>query len=275
MRIALSTYSLAQKQRTGELTLVDCIKKAKELGFDAIEIVPIDDSDPALFDLAAVQTALGETGLAVTNLTVSADFLKRGVEAETKRLQGFVDIAATLGAKGMRHDATWGSDDPFETVLPTLAEGCLAVTTYAATKGVRTMVENHGYFCQDPDRVIALAKAVGHENFGLLVDMGNFLCTDCDPLEAVNATAPFAAYLHAKDFKVLAGMDNPPKGTFPSRDGKLLEGVILGHGVVPVADCVAAAKAAGYQGDIGLEFEGSDDAYIAVAEGLSLLRGIV
>ena len=32
------------------------------------------------------------------------------------------------------------------------------------------MVENHGYFAQDSDRVEKLINAVDHPNFGLLLD---------------------------------------------------------------------------------------------------------
>ena len=38
------------------------------------------------------------------------------------------------------------------------------MTEYAAAKGIKTMVENHGFFCQDSDRVEKLVTAVAHPN---------------------------------------------------------------------------------------------------------------
>jgi hypothetical protein len=40
------------------------------------------------------------------------------------------------------------------------------VTEFAAGLGVRTMIENHGYYMQDSERVKRLVEAVGHPNFG-------------------------------------------------------------------------------------------------------------
>ena len=40
----------------------------------------------------------------------------------------------------------------------------------------QTMIENHGYFCQDSDRVERIITGVSHKNFGALIDIGNFLC---------------------------------------------------------------------------------------------------
>ena len=50
-----------------------------------------------------------------------------------------------------------------------LEKGCRGVTEYAAGKGVRTMVENHGHFVQDSDRCEVLMRTVNHPNFGALV----------------------------------------------------------------------------------------------------------
>ena len=41
MRIALSTYSMDRRMQEGTLNQLTCIAKAKEMGFDAIEIVDI------------------------------------------------------------------------------------------------------------------------------------------------------------------------------------------------------------------------------------------
>ena len=55
-----------------------------------------------------------------------------------------------------------------------------------------------------------LVNMVAHENFGLLNDMGNFLCADEDPAEAIGRVAPYAFYVHAKDFLLKSGMEPDP-----------------------------------------------------------------
>ena len=81
-----------------------------------------------------------------------------------------------------------------------LAKGCKAVTEYAKTKGIKTSVENHGFYCQQSDRVEALINAVNDDNFGWLVDIGNFLCADEMPLDAVKVGVKHIVYAHVKDF---------------------------------------------------------------------------
>ena len=213
--------------------------------------------------------------------TIGADFLNApgGWQAEAQRLEGEVKVAAALGAPVMRHDATRGfppdHDGPsdFAAALPTLADGCRAVAGFAAGLDIKTCVENHGFFVQDSERCEQLVKAVDHENFGSLVDVGNFLCADEDPLAAVTRMAPYAVHVHAKDFHTKPGDGpNPGKGFFRSRGGNYLRGAITGHGDVDVTGCVKALKAAGYDGWLSVEFEGMEDNLVALPICLENLR---
>ena len=180
----------------------------------------------------------------------------------------------------MRHDATGGFRNRgwrgFDDALPRLIEGTRAVTEYAASKGIRTMVENHGYFCQDSTRVEKLVNGVANDNFGLLVDIGNFLCADEDPVTAVGRVAPYAFHVHAKDFLFKRG-DAPmlTSGFFKTRAGNWLRGTIIGHGVVPVYQCLNTLKAAGYDDFVSIEFEGMENCVEAAKIGLDTLRKMV
>jgi len=129
---------------------------------------------------------------------------------------------------------------------------------------------------QDSERCEQLTQAVGHDNFGALVDMGNFLCADDDPVSAVTRMAPYAFHCHAKDFHVKpADAADPGKGWFRSRGGAYLRGAIVGHGNVDVPGCIAALTAAGYDGWLSIEFEGMEDNLKALEIGLENLRRYV
>ena len=80
------------------------------------------------------------------------------------------------------------------------------------------MVENHGFFCQDSVRVEKLVTAIDHPNFGVLLDMGNFLCADDNPTTAVGRLLPYTFHCHAKDFHIKPGTDPYPG------EGWLIEG---------------------------------------------------
>ncbi len=282
MKVSVSSYSFQRLFSNGSLTQMDCIAKTKEMGADAIEFVDILPHDGSSREEYAqkLREECDRVELAISNYTVAADFLHGSdgdLDAEVERVKKEIDIAAILGAAGVRHDATWGfapgEYQSFESVLPRLAEGCRRVTEYAQTKGIRTMVENHGFFCQDSDRVEKLAQAVNHPNFGLLCDMGNFLCVDEDPVHAISRTAPYAFYAHAKDFLVKSGSGpNPGKGFFSTRGGNYLRGTIIGHGAVPVRQCLSILKSAGYDGAVAIEFEGMEDVLEGIAIGIENLR---
>jgi sugar phosphate isomerase/epimerase len=214
---------------------------------------------------------------------VGADFLNAASpEAEAQRVFAEVDIAEILGAKKMRHDAAWGYNAPlkafngFDQALPAMAKGCRMVTEYAAAKGIATMVENHGFFCQESERVVRLIGTVNHPNFGALVDIGNFLCVDECPTRACGNLAAMAKHVHAKDFHVKPGScDNPGKGWFKTRGGNFLRGSIIGHGEVPVRQCLDNLHRAGYNGPVSIEFEGMEDCLEALRIGRENLEAML
>ena len=132
-----------------------------------------------------------------------------------------------------------------------------------------TCVENHGFIAQDSDRMERLFNAVNDENFGLLVDMGNFLCVDEDPALAVSRLAPYAVHVHVKDFtrEVDRGL--------VTRAYNRIWGCTAGDGVVPVQQCLAILKRAGYDGVVSLEYEGSDDALSSIARGKAFVENAI
>lgn len=273
MKICVSSYSFYKYLSEGKLDPVTVMEKAKELGFDGIEFA----YDKASIEkyIPAVVAKSDELDLPIVAYLTSADFVNRDFEGEVARLHEEVDVAAALGVKLMRHDTTWAfpKGKTFEDILPIIAEGCRKVTEYAQTKGIRTMVENHGILVQDSARVVALYRAVNHENFSLLADMGNFMCADENSAVAMGNVLPYAAHIHAKDFHFKSGDgENPGEGFFGTRAGNYLRGAIVGHGVVPVKQCLQLIKRAKYDGWMSLEFEGLEDSMVGCRIGLSNLR---
>ena len=66
--------------------------------------------------------------------------------------------------------------------------------------------------------------------------------------------------------------DDPGEGSFRSRGGNFLRGTIIGHGNVPVKQCLHLLKAAGYDDTISIEFEGMESPVTAVRIGLANLK---
>lgn len=284
MKIGVSSYSFSKLVNAGAVTQFDVIAKAKEMGFDIIEFagLNIPEGESAESFSGRIREECGRVGIEIGNYTIGADFINGSGgdwKAEVERLKGEVKIASILGAPGMRHDATWGfkpghsGPGGFEDALPTLILGCRAVTEFAADLGIKTMVENHGYFCQDSARVEKLVNGVNNPNFGLLIDMGNFLCADENPAKAVGRLLPYAFHIHVKDFHIKPGtLPNPGTGWFLSRGGNYLRGAIIGHGDVPVVQCLKLIKNANYGGTLSIEFEGIEDPLTGISIGFQNLK---
>ncbi len=285
MKIGVSSYSFQQLINSGKETQLTIMKKAKEMGFDGIEF--IDLSAPEGMSETEFASLIREESeklsLPVIAYTISANLLNdKGLEAEVERICRKVDVAEILGAGCMRHDAAWGMPDNsksyagFEQVLPTLVDGCRKVTEYAKEKGIVTMIENHGFFCQDSERVEKIICGVGNPNFGVLLDVGNFSCADENSAVATGRLASYIKHIHAKDFHIKNGNGlNPGKGFFKSRGGNYLRGSIIGHGDIPVYQCLSIAKAAGYDGYVSVEFEGMEDCITGIEVGFENLKKMI
>ena len=285
MKIGVSSYSFQQLIKSGKETQLTIMKKAKEMGFDGIEF--IDLSAPEGMSETEFASLIREESeklsLPVIAYTISANLLNdKGLEAEVERICRKVDVAEILGAGCMRHDAAWGMPDNsksyagFEQILPTLVDGCRKVTEYAKEKGIVTMIENHGFFCQDSERVEKIICGVGNPNFGVLLDVGNFSCADENSAVATGRLASYIKHIHAKDFHIKNGNGlNPGKGFFKSRGGNYLRGSIIGHGDIPVYQCLSIAKAAGYDGYVSVEFEGMEDCITGIEVGFENLKKMI
>ena len=276
MKIGVSSYSFARYRNTGGATLFDVCRKAREIGFDAIEFIALDGEDP-IAQARELRALCAELGLEISAYTVGADLMAEDAEAAVEALCRSVDITEALGAPLMRHDVSYSLPEgvSWEAAVEHMAPLIRRVTAYAKAKGIRTCTENHGFVFQDSLRVKALIDAVGDDNYRWLVDLGNFLCVDEDPLSAVKVAAPYAIHVHAKDFLYKLKSDAvPPSNFFGTRNGNYLRGTVVGHGVVPVDACMAILKDAGYTGTLSLEFEGMEQNIPAIKAGYAYLRAV-
>lgn len=287
MKIAVSSYSYHQRLKAGEMTQLDAVRIAAEMGFDGIEFTDLTPvPNPTLAEQLAyakeIRAEAEKRGIEIVAYLIGANLYGGSPEAdaaEVARVKGQLDVAAALGAELFRHDvcrSEWIGDRfvGFDRMLPTIAENARQITEYAQALGIRTCSENHGLIAQDSDRVERLYYAVDHENYGILVDVGNFACVDEDSVHAVSRLAPMAIHAHAKDFVKLPYGAPVAEGlkTFATRGCNRLMGCALGDGDIPVAQCVAILQKANYDGYITIEFEGNGDCMTEITKGLERLK---
>ena len=224
-----------------------------------------------------------ELGMTINAYTIGANLFKGSDEEnekEVKRLCDQLDVAKILGASLMRHDVCYtltktGFGRSFDLMLPTIAANARKITEYGATLGIKTCSENHGTIAQDSYRMEKLVNAVAHDNYGLLVDFGNFSCVDEDNVTAVSRVAPYAFHAHAKDMHLKSAAFTKPDGWGTTRGGNYFKGAIIGEGDIPVKQCLKALNRAGYDGYLSIEFEGAVDCIKGISKGLANLKQIL
>jgi L-ribulose-5-phosphate 3-epimerase len=217
--------------------------------------------------LAALISSASDTGVAISGVCLPADFTSDDPDqrqSQLARAKRGVETCARLGARFFRHDVTeWSrretSYGEFEALFPRIVELSAELADHAATLGVTTSVENHGFFMNGSERVLRLIEAVGRPNFKATIDVGNFLCVDEEALVGTRRLARQASFVHLKDFYVRPkALDRGP-GWLTTLLGQEICGSIIGYGDLPLPDICSSLRDAGYDGFLSLEFEGNEE----------------
>jgi sugar phosphate isomerase/epimerase len=268
MKIGLSSYSLFNELKSGNMSILDAVNWVANHGGTHIEIVPVGfdmKNDPELPE--RIREEARHAQIDVSNYAIGANFIvenEQKLRDEVERVKKEVDIASRLGVKLMRHDiasrpiadATLAN---YMKDLGMLVEVCQEIADYAAQYDIITSIENHGFYIQGSDRVITLVEKVNRSNFRTTLDVGNFLCLDENPLDAIKRSLPYASIVHLKDFYYRPAHRNPGDGWFPTSNGNYLRGAIVGQGDIDMYEVIRIIKQFGYSGYFSVEFEGLEE----------------
>lgn len=281
MRIGISLYSINQEILEGRMTLESAIAWAASQGAECAELVPFSykfEKEDGSIDHKTIQIAKKasrDAGIPLVNYSILADLCKTDkaeFEAEIARVKKHVDIAAELELPRMRHDISAfrrprGENGVmfFEELFPRMVEAATRISEHAATYGITTLLENHGFFANGCDRCERLVRAVNRDNYKMLLDTGNIVCVDEDPAVAAKRLAPLCEMIHLKDFYIRRR--DPGDTTefdcagswFRSNHGRYLRGAIMGQGDMDMYEILGIIKRSGYNGDIAIEFEGFEE----------------
>ncbi|MDN5900657.1 MAG: sugar phosphate isomerase/epimerase [Brachybacterium sp.] len=282
-----SSYSFHSKLSTGEMTLPQVIDWIAASEGEHLELAVLaDDPDSPIPNLASdaayvdrIRDHAASAGVALSNLAIGAD-LSSGDPAQTARVKEYVDLAARLGITRMRHDVVPhgghdGDDTPlFEQVLPQIVAASKEIAQYAATRGITTSLENHGFFVQAADRIRRIIHAVDEPNFLTTLDVGNFVCVDEDPAGSVAQNLPYAMVVHFKDFYIRPVDAAPGEGWFRSRGGKPLRGAVVGSGDIDLRAVARAISDSGFSGYAAIEFEGWEDCLLGCERGIAYAKSL-
>lgn len=257
-KLSLAQWSIHKMIKDEGVDPYTFAEKAKSWGFTGLEYVS------QLYNPELSEANYSEEAMAAFVEKSNAEAKKHGMENvlimidgqgnlavndETERNETvekhkkWVDAAAAMGCHAIRVNLN-GSMVP-EEWTPSSIDGLTKLSTYAKTKNINVLVENHGGLSSNGALHAEVMKGVNLDNCGTLPDFGNFCITrnedwSCkeayDKYKGVAELMPYAKAVSAKsnDF---------------DEAGEAID--------IDYTKMLQMVKDAGYTGFIGVEYEGS------------------
>ena len=259
-KISLAEWSLHRMLYSGELDHLEFCKIAREkFDLDAVEYVNSFFFDKAEdFDyLKEMKNRANDHG--VSSLLImcdnEGDLGDPNQKAREKAVENhfkWMEAAKFLGCHSIRVNAK--SKETYEDQIQLASDGLRKLTEFGEKIGINTIVENHGGLSSNGKWLVSVMKEVNHPMCGTLPDFGNFKIKDgewYDRYTGVDELMPYAKAVSAKSHSFNW------KGNEVNTDYKKMINIVL---------------SAGYNGYIGIEFEGSE---VDEIEGIQLTKNLM
>jgi len=264
------TISLVPEARGGPFVFWDDLaagcRRARALGFDAVEIFP---PGPDAVDTVELRKLLADTGLAVAAVGTGAGWLKHRLtltspdpEVHGKAMafvEAMIDFAAVFDAPviigSMQGRAADGTTH--ETALGYLSQALLNLGLHAAKYGMTLLYEPlNRYETNLVNRLaegVALLRGLGTANVKLLADLYHMNIEEADLAAALRGAAGYVGHVHFADSNRRAA----------------------GFGHTDFAPVVAALRDTGYAGYLSAEVLPLPDPEAAAKQTIASFRKYV
>lgn len=253
-RISLAQWSLHRALEAGTLNAENFAPIAmNDYGIRAVEYVNSFYKEHATKEpfWRSMRTRAGDEGVKSLLMMVDGEgklgdpdngLRRQAVENHYK----WVHAIKLLGGHSIRVNA-FGQGDRVS-LKQALVDGLGRLSEYASGEGIQVLIENHGLHTSDAGFIIDIIREVDDPNLGTLPDFGNWClstewgstqdgqCQEVyDPLKGVESFLPYARGVSAKSYAF------DTDGNETRIDYPALLGLV---------------KASGYEGYIGIEYEG-------------------
>ncbi|PTM12035.1 MAG: xylose isomerase [Bacteroidetes bacterium] len=260
-KLSLAQWSMHRMIMDKTVSPFDFAKKAKEWGFEGIEYVSqlfadelakyVDETEGMKVLVARLKEESEKAG--VENLLIMVDSegdLANSEEAirdeAVENHKKWVDAAYELGCHSIRVNLPGAENSNIW--IESAIYGLTKLLEYATPKNINIIVENHGGLSSNTPYLMKVINAIGKSNCGTLPDFGNFCITrkegtdGCfeeypDKYEGVKLMMPSAKAVSAKSYD------------FDENGNEI---------GIDYYKMLTIVKDAGYQGYIGVEYEGEN-----------------
>ena len=276
-KFSLAQWSIHRMIREEGLDPYAFAEKAKQWGFEGLEYVSglyYPELEKSNFSPEAMRNFVDRCNAeskkhGLENLLIMVDHQgDLAAEDAEERKQAaedhhkWVDAAAAMGCHSIRVNLN-GTMDP-DLWVDASVDGLSMLATYAQGKNINVIVENHGGPSSNAQLLVEVMQKVGMDNCGTLPDFGNFCIKreagdyyeskcieEYDKYKGVTELMPFAKAVSAKSYN-FDEQGNETKIDYP----RMLQIV----------------KDAGYEGFIGVEYEGRD---LSEADGIMATKKLL
>ena len=258
--LSLAEWSLNRRIFSGEMSNLDFpVFTRSEFDIGAVEYVNqffMDKAEDSVY-LAELKNRCDDNG--VKSLLIMCDNEGNlGDPDEAARTQSienhykWVTAAAYLGCHSIRVNAQ--SSGSYGTQLDYATDGLRRLSEFASGHGLNVIVENHGGLSSNGKWLAAVIEQVGLPNCGTLPDFGNFFISReerYDMYQGVTELMPYAKGVSAKAYQF------DEAGNSVNIDFLQMMQIVMD---------------AGYQGYVGIEWEGREPGEI---EGIKLTKALL
>jgi L-ribulose-5-phosphate 3-epimerase len=268
-KISLAQWSLNRAFFADELDAKDFAQiSSNDYGIQAIEYVSAFYKDEVSDEMLWLDLKKRADDLDVESLLIMVDDegelgnpddgeRKIAVENHYK----WVNAAKLLGCHSIRVNA-FGDGSKAE-VRQALVDGMGSLSAHAAKEDINIIIENHGLYSSDATFIVGVIKEVNMPNFGTLPDFGNWCLSakwgstqiECeqvyDRYQGVSEFMPYAKAVSAKSYNFDSNGDDR---------------------IIDYAKMLKVVKETGYDGYIGIEYEGTE---LSEPEGIRATKALI
>lgn len=254
-RLSLTSWSLNNILTAPEkpLSLLELPRKLSDAGIRTLEIchfhLPSTDADY----LAKLKAALDDAGIELWSILIDTGDITQtdaaGREADMRLIEGWIDVASTLGARVVRVVA--GNAPPSdEAAIQRSIEGLRSLAAYGKQRGVEVLTENFRALASTAENCNRILDELGGE-VALCADIGNF--PPSTRVEQFAAVVNRAKTIHVKPNYDAANNMDPAQ----------------------MRECLTASVEAGFEGPYTLVYDHGGDEWVGIAKLKALVEPYV
>lgn len=240
----------------GQNSSFGIVRSAIEHGVAGVELMNFSDElkTPDMKVAKEIGALAKSNGLALPCFSCGVNFAKDTAD-NLERIKRYADICSELEIPYLHHTLImmWDGEDQLKRIpslMDIAVESALEINDYAASKGVKTLVEDQGYVVNGVERYGEFMKRTDGR-IGVLLDFGNIMFMDETAVDFY-AAFPDVKQIHVKDFTI---SDAPKKNNgHKTVSGKYLDYCDFGEGDVDMKALANMLKQNGYDGYYSIEF---------------------